>query len=51
MLIRLIKKPNTTDMFDGIEDYNYDGTPVKNNGCLIILGISVFLILLGYLIK
>jgi len=41
-------------MFDGIEDYNFDGTPKKNYGCMIIsligVGLILLRILIGYLI-
>lgn len=41
-------------MFDGIEDYNLDGTLKKNYGCMIIsligIGLILFGILIGYLI-
>jgi hypothetical protein len=34
-------------MFDGMEDYNLDGSEKKNYGCLIISTISIVLILFG----
>ena len=37
-------------MFDGIEDYNLDGTPKKNYGCVVIISIGVGLILFGILL-
>lgn len=41
-------------MFDGIEDYNLNGKPKKNHGCLIIsligTALIIFGILIGYLI-
>ena len=37
-------------MFDGIEDYNFDGTPKKDYGCLIIFGLSVLIFLFGVLL-
>jgi hypothetical protein len=37
-------------MFEGMEDYNFGGPKRKNYGCLILIGVSVLIFLLGVLI-
>ena len=37
-------------MFDGLDDYNFDGSEKKNYGCLIITIICGILILCGVFI-
>lgn len=37
-------------MFDGLEDYNFDGSGKKNYGCTIVIVISCILILFGVFI-
>lgn len=34
-------------MFEGIENYNFDGSEKKDYGCLIISGIAITLFLFG----
>jgi len=36
-------------MFEDIDDYNFNGTPRKDYGCMIIIAASILLILFGVL--